>query len=88
MRITFDSAKDEINQAKHGVSLAAAIDFEWDAAVIETDARSEYGKERRIAVGPIGERLYVLVFVVRDGALRVISLREANSREVKRYAET
>lgn len=33
----------------------------------------------------IGDRLHVLVFTPRGGAVHVISLRKANSREVKRY---
>ena len=35
--------------------------------------------------GLIGARLYVLVFTLRETAVRIISLRKANSREVKRY---
>ncbi|WP_426146985.1 hypothetical protein [Polaromonas sp. DSR2-3-2] len=31
-------------------------------------------------------RLYVLVYTLRETAVRIISLRKANSREVKRYA--
>jgi uncharacterized DUF497 family protein len=87
MDITFDPSKDASNQAKHGISLTAAEGFEWDTAVIEKDARKEYGEDRHIALGYIGDRLYCLVFVVRDGALRAISLRKANKREVKKYAE-
>jgi uncharacterized DUF497 family protein len=87
MEITYDPAKDEVNQAKHGIALAEAADFEWDTAVIETDARKEYGEVRHIAFGALQDRMHVLVFVIRDGAVRVISLRKANSREVKRYGK-
>ena len=58
MNITHDPAKDAANLAKHGVSLALAVQLEWDAAVTWPDGR------------------------------RVISLRKANPREMKRYAET
>jgi len=37
------------------------------------------------AAGLIDARLHVLVFTPRDGKVHVISLREANLREVKRY---
>jgi uncharacterized protein (DUF4415 family) len=40
------------------------------------------------ALGYIGDRLFYVVFVVRGEARRFISLRKANQREVKRYAET
>ena len=36
-------------------------------------------------MGLIDARLYVLVFTLRETAVRIISLRKANSREVKRY---
>lgn len=35
----------------------------------------------------IGMRLYCVVFTDRDNERRIISLRKANSREVKHYAK-
>lgn len=40
------------------------------------------------AFGYIGDRLFALAFTPRAEKIHVISLRKANSREVKRYAET
>lgn len=92
MNVTFDPAKDAINQAKHGVSLASAEGFEWDAAVVWPDKRHDYDEARMVALGYIGLRIMAVVFVDRPPELpterRIISLRKANSREVKRYAET
>ena len=88
MDITFDPAKDQANQAKHGVSLALASEFEWDDAVTWEDVRRPYGEARKVAIGYIGLRLYVVVYVDRDGDRRVISLRKANKREVDFYAQT
>jgi uncharacterized DUF497 family protein len=49
----------------------------------------EAKRETRItAIGYIGDRLHVAVFVDRDGSRRIISLRKANQREAKNYAET
>ena len=39
IEIEFDPAKDAKNLAKHGVSLAAAVDFDWATARIEEDVR-------------------------------------------------
>ncbi len=86
--MTFDPAKDSANQQKHGVSLADANSFEWETAVTWPDTRYEYGENRMIGIGYIGQRLYVIVFVERESYCRIISLRKANLREVKRYAET
>ena len=42
MVITFDPKKDKLNQRKHGISLSAASGFDWENAVIWTEAsRSE-----------------------------------------------
>ena len=88
MQYEFDPAKDESNLDKHGVSLADADEFEWDAAVVREDTREQYAEPRFEAKGYIGDRLHVLVFCIRGDVVRVISLRKANPREVKSYAET
>lgn len=87
MHITFDSAKDAANLAKHGVSLALVADLEWDSAVTWPDLRRGYGELRQIGLGYIGDRLFAVVFVDRDGSRRVISLRKANQREERIYAQ-
>jgi uncharacterized DUF497 family protein len=87
-RIQFDQAKDTKNTEKHGVSLAAAAGFEWADAVTWPDQRQDYGEDRIAGLGYIGDRLYFLVFVARGQERRIISLRKANQREVRRYAET
>lgn len=38
-------------------------------------------------MGMIGDRLHVLVFTPRGDAMRVISLRRANDREMRTYEE-
>lgn len=88
MHITFDPSKDATNLAKHGVSLALAADLEWDSAVVWPDVRQVYGEPRQCGIGYIGLRLFFVAFVDRGAVRRIISLRKANSREVKRYAET
>lgn len=56
------------------------------------DKRRNYDEARMVALGYIGLRIMTVVFVDRPPELpterRIISLRKANSREVKRYAET
>lgn len=88
MHITFDANKDALNVAKHGCSLQLAADLEWDSAVTWPDLRRVYGEPRQCGIGYIGLRLFFVAFVDRSGERRIISLRKANSREVRRYAET
>ncbi|QBC31273.1 BrnT family toxin [Pandoraea sp. XY-2] len=87
MQIEFDPAKDEANREKHGLSLALAELFDLEAALLAIDERHDYDEERFVALGPLGDRLHVMVFTVRDESIRVISLRKANRREVKKYDE-
>ena len=75
MRCEFDPAKQAANAAKHGVWFSAAEDFEWETAQIEVDGRESYGRSRLSATALIGIRLLVLLFALRESAVRIISLR-------------
>ena len=88
MEVTFDPAKDASNIEKHGVSLVEAAEFEWDEAITWADQRHDYDENRMIGLGYIRDRLFNVVFVDRGETYRIISLRKANQREVKRYANT
>lgn len=85
MHIEFDTAKDEANQAKHSVSLALAEKIDWADVLCAPDVRRDYGEVREIGFAVIERRLYVVVFVQRGDAMRIVSLRKANSREVRLY---
>jgi len=86
--IDFDPTKDVLNRAKHGISLADAVQFEWATAQIEEDTRIDYGERRFQATGYIGIRLHRMIFCRRGEKTRIISLRKANPREMKHYAST
>lgn len=49
------------------------------------DTRKDYQETRYRALGPIENRLYLLVYTMRGGIVRVISLRKANKREFNYY---
>ena len=85
MQIELDSNKDRINREKHGISLAAAAEMDFETARIIRDERRDYGEARFWAVGPIAGRLHILAFTMRGETLRAISLRKANTRERRRY---
>ncbi len=61
--------------------------MDFDTAIYAPDNRYDYGEDRTWALGLIGGRLHMLVFTMRGDMLRVISLRKANPREVRRYDE-
>ncbi|WP_410498120.1 BrnT family toxin [Chitinibacter sp. S2-10] len=85
MKISYDPTKQQRNIAERGLSFELAADFDWSSALLVEDTRQDYGERRFQALGYIGERLHMLVFTPRDGAVHVISLRKANRREVTHY---
>ena len=88
MQYEFDAKKNSSNQIKHGVAFSEAEFFDWDDALVREDVRKTNSERRFQAVGYLNERLYVMVFCLRADAVRVISLRRANLREVNDYAKT
>lgn len=87
LNTTFDPAKDAVNLAKHGVSLAEAARLDWDRALVSPDDRREYGEQRHVALAPMDGRLWVVVFTDRPEGRRIISLRKANLREYRHYEQ-
>jgi uncharacterized DUF497 family protein len=82
--VEFDPAKEAINLSKHGVSLARWVDLEIQAIIV--DDRFDYGEPRYRAYGLIDGTAHCLVFTVRSGEYRPISLRRAHAKEMRRHA--
>ncbi|HEV7229213.1 BrnT family toxin [Brevundimonas sp.] len=87
MAIVFDAAKDARNREKHGLALDLAAEMELDEALIVPDLRHDYGEPRFNAYGLIFGKLHALSFTLRGDDVRVISLRRAREKEVRRHAE-
>ena len=78
-------AKEDRNLEERGLSLDLAEHLDWATALIWEDTRRDYGERRYCVPGFIEDRLHSVVFTPREGKPRVISLRKANKREVKKY---
>jgi uncharacterized protein len=86
MEFEFDAGKNHVNLAKHGIDLQdAALVFIDPARLDMADDRQDYGEPRRIVVGQVSGRVWVVVYTVRGDVHRLISARKANEREQKRY---
>jgi len=86
MKFEWDEAKRATNLEKHGVDFADAQKMWQKAMVVAKDARREYGESRYVGIGRIEERVMVVVYTERAvDIVRIISLRKANSREVRSY---
>ncbi len=87
MRIVFARDKDRFNVKRHGLTLALARELAWDEALVWVDDRFAYDEFRMIGLVPLDDRLYYVAFVDRGNERRIISLRYAERREVKHYAQ-
>jgi len=81
MQYEWDENKRIANVARHKVDFASAVDFQWDTALETIDDRFDYGEERWVALGFIGNKLHIMVYTFRYQNIRIISLRKANKRE-------
>jgi len=84
----WDEAKAQWNLRVHGVSFAAAEEFQFETA-LEIEGSDYDSEEVRLArIGKIKRQTYVLVYTRRSGRIRVISLRRATAQERRVYVET
>lgn len=80
----YDEAKSAANLRKHGLSFADFERFDTVPTII-VDDRRDYGEERLWAVGRINGLGHVLTFTQRGPTIRLISLRRARDKEMRRY---
>ena len=85
MEIEYDPNKNAANIEIRGLSFELMKSFDWESAVSEC-CRTGY-EARTQLTGYIGKRLHIAIITSRGNAVRVISLRKANKREVKKYAQ-
>jgi uncharacterized DUF497 family protein len=79
VQIAFNPAKDAINLAKHGVSLALAKHFDWLTGRVHP-ARTVGGEQWKLIVLFEGV-VYAVIFSRRDDVYWIISLRHASRNE-------
>lgn len=85
MRIEFDEAKRSATFEARGIDMARAGEVLTGATLTVEDDRHDYGENRRITIGFLDARMVVLVWTLRHGAYRIISMRKANEREQSLY---
>ena len=79
----WDSEKDRINRAKHGIGFDAAIEIFQRQILLRRSDRNQ--EERWTALGETDNRLSVMVFTWRGDAIRIISARRARKNEERDY---
>ncbi|HSO45058.1 MAG TPA: BrnT family toxin, partial [Rhodoferax sp.] len=66
----------------------AARAFFDPGRIVHADTRHSYGEERYQLMGMIEKRLFIVIYTPRRDAMRVISARKANQREIKYYEDS
>ncbi len=86
MEFEWDDDKNNACLARRGFDFAYAVRVFFDPhRIVVQDRRWDYGEDRYRALGMIEERVYVVVYTVRGSAIRIISARKANAKEVGDY---
>ncbi|WEK04326.1 MAG: BrnT family toxin [Candidatus Devosia phytovorans] len=86
MDFEWNEAKNATNRMKHHVDFSLVHVFDWDNAIVEPDTRFDYGEERFLARGYALDGVgYSIVFTFRGPVVRIISIREFNKKEERRY---
>jgi len=82
VRFNLVPGKHAANLGKHGLSLAAAAELSWEAALVWLNDRAHYGEARMVALAPIGNTFYFVAVEERESTWRMSSLSRANRHEV------
>ncbi|MBK7673497.1 MAG: BrnT family toxin [Candidatus Accumulibacter sp.] len=86
MNFEWDEAKSDLCFRERGFDFAYAAQVFFDPdRMVQADTRYSYGEERYRVIGVIEQRLFVVVYTPRHDAMRIISARKANQREVRYY---
>ncbi|MBX7132766.1 MAG: BrnT family toxin [Fimbriimonadaceae bacterium] len=87
LQFEWDPAKDEANQAKHGVSFKEASEVFGDPlALTVPDPDHSIGEARFVTMGLSGNgSTLVVVHTDREDRIRIISARKAHPDERRHY---
>lgn len=85
VRFEFDSGKNDINKAKHGVSFEQAQQL-WSVPGVEADLGVVNGEYRYARLAPLSGVVHIVIFTFRAGpAIQLISARKATEKETAFY---
>ena len=83
IKYEWDENKRRRNVEERNLDFAQVANFDWENAAVRTSNRQ--GEERFVAYGYMRDRMYTVVFTLRNGVTRIISFRRASDKEVDEY---
>jgi uncharacterized DUF497 family protein len=81
MRYTWDETKRQANLKKHGLDFSDVEKVFAGPLLLIDDQRADYGEQRMIGIGLLDCLVVLIVHVESDEAIRIISMRRADSDE-------
>ncbi|MDJ0684690.1 MAG: BrnT family toxin [Alphaproteobacteria bacterium] len=88
MRFEWDDEKNRANIEKHGISFEQASSIFDGITLGRVDDRFNYAETRELSIGLMQSvAVIVVVHTDRKGVRRIISARQANRTERRRYEE-
>ena len=84
MEFEFDPNKSAANKDKHGIDFIEAQALWQDRRLLIVTARTEH-ERRFVATGMIRSKHWTAAYTMREGRIRIISVRRARKEEVEYY---
>ena len=87
MEFEWDENKNLINTIKHWLDFSYAKYIFQNQLLTKIDDRCEYSEARYIWLWDLKWRIVAIVYTIRNGKYRIISLRKANEKEQTVYRQ-
>jgi hypothetical protein len=87
MKFEFDPNKSASNKIKHGIDFEEAQALWLDLKRIEIEART-IGESRNLLIAMMGNEVWSAIFTIRNGSVRIISVRKSRKNEKEIYYNT
>ena len=81
MRFSWHESKRQITLNKRGLDFAQAEQVFTGPTFTFEDNRQDYGEQRWVTLGLLGEKVVVIVHTESEDEIRIISMREATKNE-------
>jgi uncharacterized DUF497 family protein len=89
MNFEWDESKSEACFRRRGFDFAYVARAFFDPVrIVHADTRHSYGEDRYQLMGKVEGRVFMVVYTPRHDAMRIISARKANQREVMHYEKS
>ena len=86
MQFEWDEGKNLENIRKHRIDFADVSEMFGSPMLIEPDDRLDYGEDRWLGIGFLGNGVTVVIWTERqDNITRIISARRANKYERQKF---